>query len=88
MLMSATQPLDALENASEFQARHIGPTQRDEQHMLSVIGAGVACTVMAHGVRALPRFGDPPPIHRISSRIEAGVFTRAQVSNAYERQFH
>ena len=42
MLMSATQPLDALENASEFQSRHIGPTQSDEQQMLSVIGAGVA----------------------------------------------
>ncbi|MDP1690509.1 MAG: aminomethyl-transferring glycine dehydrogenase [Burkholderiaceae bacterium] len=39
MLMSATQPLDALENASEFQARHIGPCADDERHMLSVIGA-------------------------------------------------
>jgi glycine dehydrogenase len=39
MLMPATQPLDALENASEFQARHIGPEAADEQHMLSVIGA-------------------------------------------------
>ncbi len=28
MLMSATQPLDALENAGEFQARHIGPDAR------------------------------------------------------------
>ena len=42
MLMSATQPLDALENAAEFQSRHIGPTPRDEQHMLSVIGPGLA----------------------------------------------
>ena len=39
MLMSATQPLDALENANEFQARHIGPDADDERHMLSVIGA-------------------------------------------------
>ena len=39
MLMSATHPLDALENASEFQARHIGPDADDERHMLSVIGA-------------------------------------------------
>jgi glycine dehydrogenase len=39
MLMSATQPLDALENATEFQARHIGPRADDERHMLSVIGA-------------------------------------------------
>jgi glycine dehydrogenase len=39
MLMPATQPLDALENAHEFQARHIGPWADDEGHMLSVIGA-------------------------------------------------
>ena len=39
MLMSATQPLDALENAAEFQSRHIGPSEADEQRMLSVIGA-------------------------------------------------
>jgi glycine dehydrogenase len=39
MLMSATQPLRALENASEFVARHIGVAPADERHMLSVIGA-------------------------------------------------
>ncbi|HEY6086432.1 MAG TPA: aminomethyl-transferring glycine dehydrogenase [Burkholderiaceae bacterium] len=38
MLMTATQPLDALENASEFRDRHIGPDADDERHMLSVIG--------------------------------------------------
>lgn len=39
MLKSSTQPLPALENAIEFRARHIGPTEADERHMLSVIGA-------------------------------------------------
>jgi glycine dehydrogenase len=39
MLMSALQPLGALENAAEFTARHIGPWEADETHMLSVIGA-------------------------------------------------
>jgi glycine dehydrogenase len=39
MLMTVTQPLDALENACEFRARHIGPDADDERHMLSVIGA-------------------------------------------------
>ena len=33
------QPLDELENATEFAARHIGPYLDDERHMLSVIGA-------------------------------------------------
>ena len=39
MLMSALQPLGALENHTEFSARHIGPYENDERHMLSVIGA-------------------------------------------------
>ena len=39
MLMSALKPLDELENAPEFVARHIGPDADDEAHMLSVIGA-------------------------------------------------
>ena len=39
MLMSAVQPLAALENQAEFQARHIGPDAEDERHMLSAIGA-------------------------------------------------
>ncbi|MET0517459.1 MAG: glycine dehydrogenase (aminomethyl-transferring), partial [Burkholderiaceae bacterium] len=39
MLMSALKPLGELENAAEFQARHIGPDAADEAGMLSVIGA-------------------------------------------------
>lgn len=38
MLMSALKPLGELENAAEFQARHIGPDAADEAGMLSVIG--------------------------------------------------
>ncbi|MBD9580927.1 aminomethyl-transferring glycine dehydrogenase [Delftia sp. DLF01] len=39
MLMSSTQPLAALENATEFVARHIGIAPENEAHMLSAIGA-------------------------------------------------
>ena len=39
MLMSALKPLGELENSDEFVARHIGPYEEDERHMLSVIGA-------------------------------------------------
>lgn len=39
MLMSALKPLGELENNTEFAARHIGPYEDDERHMLSVIGA-------------------------------------------------
>ena len=38
MLMPSAKPLDALENASEFIARHIGIDEADEARMLSVIG--------------------------------------------------
>ncbi|WP_372656556.1 aminomethyl-transferring glycine dehydrogenase [Hydrogenophaga sp.] len=38
MLMSSVQPLSELENPSEFIARHIGVSEADETHMLSVIG--------------------------------------------------
>jgi glycine dehydrogenase len=39
MLMSALTPLAELENPAEFAARHIGPDEADQGHMLSVIGA-------------------------------------------------
>ncbi len=39
MLMQSAPSLNELENAAEFQARHIGPWEGDEQKMLSVIGA-------------------------------------------------
>jgi glycine dehydrogenase len=38
MLMPSVKPLGELENASEFIARHIGVSETDEAHMLSVIG--------------------------------------------------
>ena len=38
MLMSALTPLADLENPAEFHARHIGISEADEAHMLSVIG--------------------------------------------------
>jgi glycine dehydrogenase len=38
MLMPSAEPLAELENASEFIARHIGISEADEAHMLSVIG--------------------------------------------------
>ena len=46
MLMSAHKPLAELENATEFTARHIGPTEQDEAHMLSVIGAASRRTLI------------------------------------------
>ena len=39
MLMQSAKPLRALENATEFVARHIGISEADEAHMLSVVGS-------------------------------------------------
>ncbi len=39
MLMQSAPPLNDLENASEFIARHIGVDDEAEKHMLSVVGA-------------------------------------------------
>ena len=38
MLMQSTKPLDELENSREFVARHIGVSDADEAHLLSVLG--------------------------------------------------
>ncbi len=78
MLMPATQPLDALENANEFQSRHIGPSRSDEQHMLSVIGAGAAnftrrALIDAVVPRSIARAQDmalPPPASEAEALAE------------------
>ena len=39
MPMQSTSPLDELENAHEFVARHIGISSADAKHMLATVGA-------------------------------------------------
>ncbi|MCC7098417.1 MAG: aminomethyl-transferring glycine dehydrogenase, partial [Rubrivivax sp.] len=39
-------PLAALENATEFRPRHIGPSEAEQAHMLSVIGAASRATLV------------------------------------------
>ena len=34
-----TSPLTAIENATEFRGRHIGPTPSDQAEMLAAVGA-------------------------------------------------
>ena len=36
--LTSLAPLSQLENATEFQARHLGPWEAEQAHMLSVIG--------------------------------------------------
>jgi glycine dehydrogenase len=65
MLKSVTCSLAELENASEFHARHIGPDEADERHMLSVIGAAshralIDAVVPRNIVRGAPMRLPPP----------------------------
>jgi glycine dehydrogenase len=74
MLMSALQPLGALENAAEFPARHIGPWEDDERHMLSVIGAAsrralMEAIVPASIVRSRP-MALPAPVSEAQALAE------------------
>ena len=36
--LTSLAPLSQLENATEFQARHLGPWDEEQAHMLNVIG--------------------------------------------------
>ena len=49
-------PLAALENATEFRPRHIGPSEAEQAHMLSVVGAASRAAL----VEALTESGYPP----------------------------
>ncbi len=61
---AAPVSLTALENPSEFTARHIGPDAADEQHMLSVIGsasrAALIDAIVPAGIRRAAAMDLPP----------------------------
>jgi hypothetical protein len=42
------------------------------------------CTISGQAISALPRIGEGAPIRRVLQRFGAGLFTGAEVSNAYE----
>jgi glycine dehydrogenase len=52
-------PLAALENATEFRPRHIGPSEAEQAHMLSVIGAASRATLVDALVPASIRLQRP-----------------------------
>jgi glycine dehydrogenase len=74
MLMSAVKPISELENAAEFAARHIGPFETDERHMLSVIGAASRRALIDAIVpRAIARsqpMALPPPLSEAQALAE------------------
>ena len=74
MLMQAAKSLDDLENAGEFLARHIGLSETDEQHMLSVIGAASRRALMEEIVPASIARSQamqlPPPVTEAAALAE------------------
>ncbi len=74
MLMQTAPSLSELENHSEFQARHIGPWEGDEQHMLSVIGAAsrraLIEAIVPKSIARANAMKLPPPITEAAALAE------------------
>jgi len=74
MLMQSARPLVSLEDAEEFIPRHIGISQADERHMLSVIGEA-SRRALVEGIvpRAIARrtaMRLPPPVSEAAALAE------------------
>ncbi len=88
MLKPATQPLPALELATEFRARHIGPHESDEPHMLSVIGAAsrraLIDAVMPRAIARARPMDLPVPVSEAQALDELrGIAARNRVMRSY-----
>ena len=72
--MSALPPLSALENPAEFIARHIGPGEHEQQHMLRAIGAASRAAlieaVMPASIRRREAMRLPPPASEAQALAE------------------
>ena len=66
MLMPSATPLGALENPSEFIARHIGIDEADEVHMLSVVGSAsrreLIDGIVPRSIARSSAMAIPPPV--------------------------
>ena len=66
MLMQSTKPLDELENSREFIARHIGVSDADEAHMLSVLGQAsrraLIDSIVPRSITRAQAMQLPPPV--------------------------
>ncbi|MEP6589065.1 MAG: glycine dehydrogenase (aminomethyl-transferring), partial [Polaromonas sp.] len=66
MLMHSPKPLGALENPSEFIARHIGIDEADEVHMLSVVGSAsrreLIDGIVPRSIARSSAMAIPPPV--------------------------
>jgi glycine dehydrogenase len=77
MPMHAHTPLAALENHGEFIARHIGPDDADEAHMLSVVGAASRQALIEAIVPKSIVRGQPMDLPPVATEAEALAELRA-----------
>lgn len=88
MLMQSARPLGELENPTEFIPRHIGVSDTDERHMLSVIGEA-SRRALVEGIvpRAIARARPmhlPPPATEAAALLELrAIAHKNQVFRSY-----
>ena len=88
MLMPTALPLEQLENAAEFAARHIGPDAADEARMLSVIGAAsrraLIEAIVPASIARSRTMGLPAPVGEAQALAELRALAgRNQVLKSY-----
>jgi glycine dehydrogenase len=88
MLMQTVRPLGELENPHEFLPRHIGVSEADERHMLSVIGeasrrALIESIVPRSIVRANPMRLPPPATEAAALQELRAIANRNQVFRSF-----
>ena len=88
MLMQSARPLGELENPAEFIPRHIGVSEADERHMLSVIGEATRRALVDSIVpRAFARTSAmklPPPVGEAAALQELrAIAERNQVFRSF-----
>ena len=88
MLMTAKKPLQSLEPATEFAARHIGPSVDDETHMLSTIGVAsrqaLIEAVVPSSIRRSEPMALPDPVSEAQALAELrGIASQNQVLKSF-----
>jgi glycine dehydrogenase len=80
MLMQSARPLGELENSTEFIPRHIGVSEADEHHMLSVIGEAsrraLVESIVPRSIARARAMRLPPPATEAAALLELRAIAR------------
>src|SRR4051812_6816129 len=88
MLMQSARPLGELENPTEFIPRHIGVSEADERHMLSVIGEAsrraLIESIVPRSIARARAMRLPPPATEAAALLELrSIARRNQVFRSF-----